>query len=195
MIGIGIAIGLGGKASLPLFQDSFTRADNAVTLGTDWLTSQGTYGIQSNRAYNVTDANGDMAYTMLSRPNYKLTCNISGHISSATNFRVPVVMFNYIDKDNLMFVRPRGGLLELYKIIAGAATLITSPAVSTPDNTELPISVEVRNNNITSTYNGLTLNYTNTDALFTPALGIGFRMSKGGSPTINAYWDNLVVQA
>lgn len=182
------------SSNVVLFQSNFNQPDNASTLP-DFLTSQGTYGTQSNRAYNVTDTNGDMAYKMLSTANYKLSCTLYGQISSATNFRIPAVMFNYIDKDNLMFVRPRGGVLELYKIILGVATLIASPAVATPDSTEMPISVESRNNNITIIYNGITLNYLNIDALFTSAMGIGFRLSKGGSPTVNAYWDNLVVQA
>lgn len=180
------------SSNVVLFQSNFNQPDSASTLP-DFLTSQGTYGIQNNRAYNVTDTNGDMAYRLLGVPNYALSCNIYGQMNSATNFRIPVIMFNYIDKDNLMFIRPRGGVLELYKIIAGAATLITSPVAPTPDATELPISVEVRGNFIKIIYNGVTLNYTNTDSLFTSATGIGFRMSKGGSPTTLAYWDNLVV--
>ena len=195
MIGIGIAIGFYGKGTPALFQDTFDRTDSNTVLGPDWLTSQGTYGIQSNRAYNVTDTNGDMAYKMLSTANYKLSCTLYGQMSSATNFRIPAVMFNYIDKDNLMFVRPRGGVLELYKIIAGAPTLITSPAAPTPDSTELQIIVEVRGNAIKIIFNGVTLNYTNIDSLFTSATGIGFRIAKGGSPTVNAYWDNLIIQA
>lgn len=184
------------------FVDSFDRTDNATTMGSAdsgqaWTAASGTWGISSGRATNVSDANGNMASAMLTDRNYKLTCKIRGHLSSTTNFRAPAIMMRYADNNNLMFVRPRGGMLELYKVVAGTATLLATPAVTTPDDTELTITVECIDTKINITYNGLSYSYTLTSAEASLAsnLGIGFRMAKGGTPTYAAYWDSLTVEA
>lgn len=206
MIGLGIGVRLGKKlqssVSQILANDSFDRPDNLTTLGnTDnglvWQPqSSSVYGIQSSKAYCVSDGNGHASCITLPAADYKLTATIGGTLNSTTNFRSPGFIIRQSGSD-LIIVRPRASMIEIIKVIGSVVTTIATPAVSTPDNTMLPITIECKGANLKVTFNGTSFSYTfvGNELNLLTATGMGLRLAKGGTPAYQAYWDNLIVEA
>lgn len=61
---ITISAALGGGAVTTLFSDDFMRTPSTTTMGSSWTAVAGTWGIQNDKAYSVTDdAFGDIVVT------------------------------------------------------------------------------------------------------------------------------------
>lgn len=207
MIGVGIGIKTGARTKSPepiiLLRDSFTRADNATAMGRaetgqDWVSGNySIFGIIDNKAYSPSDNNGSMINANVTKKDYKISVALNGHVSSTSNFRIPSIIFKYADINNMLLIRPQAGSIMFYKIVAGVVTLLASPAVTTPDNFFVTMTIACTGSSITVTYNGLVFTYTlsGNELALIDNLGIGLRLAKGGAPAYQAYWDDLIVEA
>ena len=186
-------------------QDTFTRADSASTMGTTevgsktWTAGAGTWGISSNKAYSVTDANSDKATLDSGLADAHLRCTVRGTFNHATNYRMSVLTFRYIDANNFLMVDLYNGNVRLGKVDVGVTSNLASVAQTTADDTDYAVRVEYVGTSVLVYVNEV-LKITHTlaggDATkYLTQTVAGFLLSKGGSPATAARWDDFAVQA
>ena len=130
----GLALELGALA------DSFDRADSAALLGIAdvggaWNMMSGTWGIQGNRAYLVTAADGTEGHAVLTSA-YLADGYVEADFSLSAVQAVTGLLFRALDSNNLLMVEiAKVGAtdhLRLYKRVAGTwTTLATATGVLT----------------------------------------------------------------
>lgn len=199
MIGIGFGImpGGSGKRGNSVIYDSFNRADSSTTAGNadtgqPWTAASGTWGIDTNRVYSVSDASGDLLTQDAKQSDFTVTCTTNGQTASSLNYRYLNVAFHVIDNSNYLMTRVNNGNCQLYKNVAGVFTNIAQVAFADVDNTDYKFTVNCAGN-IIKVYIDDVLQITYTlmggETTFATATKVGIRLSKGGTPTGTARAD------
>lgn len=198
-IGIGIGNGAGnvkGGGSTAVFSDDFTRADSALTMGAPWTAVQGTWGVRSGKGYSVTDTDKDLAWAASAgSTTFTYQADITG--SYVTNFRYPSLIAHYVDANNYFYFRLDGNSAEIVKYEAGSSTIVNAGAQTSTNGTTYTLKVVAVDGVLTLFVNGTQrATYTLTSPQRTTYLGstkVGVRLSKSGSPAINADIDNITL--
>ena len=183
--------------------DTFDRADDAAALGTPdvgnaYTVASGTWGISANKAYNVTDTDGNTVYTDVGTPDAVMQATIRGTLNHATIYRVPLLMFRRGDANNHLRVELRNGAVDLKKMDGGVVSTLATAAQTTADDTDYTVRVLLEGNVIHVAVDG-TLRITHTlsggDTKYAGSTytGFGMRLLKSGAPAVAARWDNLRV--
>ena len=110
--------------------DTFTRADSTTTLGSTespvlaWTVRQGTWGVNTNRAYSVTNADGDTVTVSVGQADMAVAAKIIGPGAG----RLPAVVARYVDLNNSYRAESRAdlGTVALFRRIGGSDTQITT---------------------------------------------------------------------
>ena len=181
----------------PAFFDPFTRGDSALTLGNGWADPlQGTFGIASNRAYSVTDANGDLVLRETGLSDFVLSCIVNGDLDVAADSRVPQVQFRALDANNKLGADLVGGAARLLKTDGGVTSVLTTWATATADSTDYVLEVVCNGNSVSIKKNGTALTPAYTlaggDTKYAAYTQAGIRLGKTGSPAVAARWDNWI---
>lgn len=206
LIGIGTGVGFrsgrtgSGGSTLHVY-DSFNRTDSAASLGVadtgqSWSALSGTWGISSNRAYNVSDVNGEVATIDAGVANFTLSAILNGQ-TSATHQRFFNIVFHGLDSLNFLFTRISINDVQLYKNVAGVLTSLASVAIVAVDNTDYLFKVVCSGNSIDIYVDGvLKISHTlaGGDTAFAAYTKAGLRLTKGGTPVGTARADEFIVQ-
>ena len=191
-----------------LADDTFTRADSALTLGSDstgkaWTAVSGTWGISSNKAYSASDANFDIATIASGGKDGIWEATVSGTLASAVNYRIPALVFRYLDGLNFLLAYLLNSGLYLAKIDGGSLTALGAQLATTADGTDYLLRVVAAGNEITVVVlspGDLALNagiwYTlaGGDTKYNAYTTSGMVLIKAGSPATAARWDGFKVQ-
>jgi lysophospholipase L1-like esterase len=187
-----------------LFSDTYDRANSATTLGSSWTAVAGTFGISSNEGYCVSDANGDMAInsTALTANDFIVTCDMKGDVTDGTNTNVrkPSIVVRYVDANNYWYVNFFSNQFVLCKYESGTVTVLaTSTSDTFANNTYYNIKVKCIGSTFYIAVNYLwRAAYTMTGAENTKygnSKLVGKRLSKSGTPSVAARWDNYKVES
>jgi len=172
---------------------------NAET-GQPWVPVTGTWGINGNKAYCVSDASsGYMAWVDSGVADGILDCTVRGIIASGVDFHEPALVIRANDANNILRVGILNGGLTLGKIDGGAWTQLANAAQATLDNTDYAIRVIMIGNNIRIYVDGTEkISYTlaGGDTKYAAYTKHGFRTGLGGNPASKtaARWDNFKFQ-
>lgn len=182
-------------------EDAFDRANSTTTLGSPpvgppWVAVAGTWGINGNEAYSVSDATADMAVlpNVLPGGNGRVKVTMRGTLNSGVTYRVPQLLVRYLDSSNFLAARINNGNVELVRTQSGTPTVIQTAAQAMTDNTDFEIAVRCAGLSMIVEVNGtdkLTHTLSGGETVMAGYTGIGLRMIKNGSPTHAARWNNL----
>ncbi len=182
--------------------DTFTRADNALTLGSAesgqaWTAVAGTWGISSNKAYCVGDMDTETAVLESGIADGIVDCTVSGTLASGTDFRIPHVLVRYLDANNFLRVFYGAGNVKLQKSDGGVTSDLAVTALAALDGTDYAIRIAMVGNSVKVYVDGTErISYTlaGGDTKYNAYTKVGMRLRKSGSPATAARWDNLAVQ-
>lgn len=167
--------------------------------GGAWNALNGTWGINSNEAYSVTDASVNFAVLpTVGTGDYILSCAIKGTLASASVNRLPTLSFRHIDVNNHLCVYMANGSIYLSKNDVGVWTDYASASTTTADNVYYNVRIKCEGSNI-KVYvdNVFKINYNMNGTDFTKfgTSGItGMRLTKSGSPATAARWNNFIIE-
>lgn len=122
-----------------ILQDSFTRANNAsslgsATIGGAWSVSGGTWGITANQAYNPGAPPNTVAFLNAS------DADVTAQVKIAVGVSFTSLVFRYSDINNYWhFIRITGAGYYLQKIEAGGASNLFGPVGSEADGDVLKV--------------------------------------------------------
>jgi hypothetical protein len=184
--------------------DLFDRANTATSLGAanvggTWIASNGTWGINSNEAYCASDATGNIAVLpTVGMGNYIVSCAMKGDIDNGSNRRRPSLLFRYVDSGNFMLAYLEQGRVFIGKSDGGSTFDLVSFPHLTVDNIWYNFKVICQDNIVKLAVNGVWVaSYNLTSAEYKKygsAGQVGMRLSKTGSPSVAARWNNLIVE-
>lgn len=176
--------------------DTFTRGDSATNMsvieaGTPWTPRVGTWGIDTNRAYCVSDVAYENIITDVGTQNGTLACTINGNLNNVANYRIPGLVLRWLDDDNYLMVRMYNGNVELRKRDGGVNSDLSVTATTTADETDYVLSVVLAGNDINVSVGGVEkIDYTlEGDDVKYIGTRHGLHLTKGGTPTAAAFWD------
>ena len=186
----------------PVAEDTFTRADSALTLGSAetgqaWTPVSGTWGISSNRAYNVSDTSGQIATIPGGAADGIVDCTLRGDMTGAA-YSIPQVIARYNDANNFLYAQLYNGNAALVKVDGGALSSLASAVTPTVDSTDYALRLVMVGNSV-RVYKDNTEVISHTlsggDTKYAAYTTLGFRFEKSGSPTADARWDSFRFQA
>ena len=196
--------------------DATTRANNtsypgATDQGSPWQPAFGTWGINSNRLYSVTDADADQVFLANTYANMTVQADVKGTLLNSVNYRTPWLVWRGVVSGGAPRYGAAVALLNGNVIVCINSTTVGAAATTTTDNTYYTLTVTQRNEVITVYVGGvskitysLTTAYLNTlYGMWTPYYGqwtpytnlIGFLLFRGGSPATAAYMTNFKAAA
>ncbi len=193
---------VGDTSNIPtlIAYDMFDRANSTSTLGTSpsghtWTSLQGTWGIQSNRAYSVSAVDGDRVMMNVGTKDFSASIKFYGLAVS----KYPALIFRVSGNTFYLIEEQRGeGIVAFKRIVSGSFQDIffTAPGVYSAGDL-LSIKVKEASNgsstNITASVNGTQiLNYTDTAGNRPQGTGVGFRHG-AGSTGLQFSFDSLQV--
>lgn len=196
-ISLGVGLGLSARrigVGVSLASDTFTRADSAVSLGSTespvlaWSALVGTWGISTNRAYNVAATNNAVAVVTTAASDVTVSATMA--VLSAANTAGVAVRCS--DGSNFIWVvgyTAASSNVLIVKRVAGADTVIatlTSPSALANGDV---LSAVCSGNTITARINGVTVGSA-TDAFNNTAVKHGLTCGAGDA-TIR--WDNFSI--
>jgi hypothetical protein len=180
----------------PTISDRFTRANSTTTLGSTespvlaWTTHQGTWGIDTNRAYCVTSADGDTATVSVGIADM----TVSAKITSPGAGRLPAVVARYVDLSNSYRaeVVADTAALRIFRRQGGVDTQLTTGITFADGDVVGLATIEESGSTRVSLYRNGTQQYTTLDSTSGRPAGTraGLRWS-GATPT--AYFDDFSV--
>lgn len=148
---------------MPNRSDNFNRANSASSLGTPsdsgsaWVALSGTWGINSNQGYLVTDNGDDLAYLEAS------LADVTVQVTRADNLGTHVgICFRVSDVNNYWVWHGNDSGRFLKKFVSGSPTTVYSDASAINPNDV--ISVTASGSSITAYINGVSI--TNTTDSF-----------------------------
>lgn len=175
----------------PSFYDPFTTA-----LREGWTNVAGTLAVTGGtKGYFSSDANGDLAVRETGLADCVVSCRINGDLNGA-GYSIPQVVFRYADVDNFLYVSNDNTRIYLNKFDGGVFASLTNAASTTSDNTDYTIGIEANGNSIVVKVDGATkITYTLSggNTKYSAYTKHGVRLSKGGTPSYTATWDNFIV--
>lgn len=184
------AAGVGGGGG-SVVTDTFTRADSAVSLGSTeggtagvlvWQVDQGTWGVQSNRAYNISTAANDRIYIASGVSD----CTVTEVVGVAGGFGG--ILFRRTDASNYWRVYWDATTIYLDKVVAGVASNVSAAQVVA--NGDI-VSVVLSGVNIVVKLNGVTIAaLTRSDAFSQTGTGHGLYLGAGSAVP---RWDSFTV--
>lgn len=187
-----------------LLTDSFNRADTTAGIGTAetgqvWTNLAGTWGIRSNKAYNVGDTNSTMVGIDINTTQYTFSVDVTGDFT-VSNDRTPAVIFHHIDTTAYMFARIYGTRIALTRRIGSVNTEVSTKTIAPVTGQVYKITIEANDGDFKYYVDDvLACTYTLTTSERTTFLGattrIGLRQAKGNGvpPTTYGDFDNFVV--
>jgi hypothetical protein len=175
--------------------DTFDRADSAVSLGTSssggaWsiVTSGGVWGISANKAYAVSNGGGgNQAMINTGSAIQDAQIDITAQASQD-----PALVLAAASNTNLLqiSVNTSGNFLRVYQFVAGTATLLSfNNDITFLDGTTYTIRATKNGTAINVWVNGVLKITTVCDASLT-STNVAIRITAAGG---GARWDNLVV--
>lgn len=183
-----------GKAYDLFDRTASTTTMSSLVVGGAWSAVGGTWGIISNMAYSASDSNGDRCVMpTLGTGDYTIQCDILGTLNSFSVYSVPQICFRKVDDNNYWKVYMQNGNIWLEVQVAGTNTPITNTATTTSDNTSYKVKVVCSGSNIQVYVNGVKLIDSTGQTQFSTAGICGFRLSKAGSPSTAARFNNLII--
>jgi hypothetical protein len=156
--------------------DTFTRADNASSLGTAdsgqaWANTQGTWGIASNEARLFTSAGNDQNVATIDSG--ESNGEVSVQITTSMSGLDLGVVFRCVDASNYMLGVFNSSAMILYKQVAGSFISLASTGGLTIANGDV-LSIDFTGSSLTFKQNGVT-RVTATDGTFSTATRVGIR--------------------
>lgn len=187
------------------YYDTFDRDNSTTSAGTSssghtyTISSGDTFGITSDLLYSVTDTDGDLAIASVEDCEHGyLEADLIGELNSTTTYRIPELVFRYEDANNYLVIRLQNGSVDLRKVDGGTESSITTATQTTTNNVYYRVRVQFIGTRITVWVDetevlnheliGPNFKYLGDDNITKTYDQIGFRLSKGGSPTTNARW-------
>lgn len=171
--------------------DTFTRADNAASLGTaesgqTWTALVGTWGVLSSQAYSATGVDGDFASLDVGVTDI----DVSVQFGAINNTAYYGLCARLTDTSNFYRAEFGGGNgIVIHKVVAGTVTSLGSAAASNVANTV--VRLRVVGTQLSAYVNGALL-VSATDSQITSGTKLGLRRgSAGTTPTMT--FDNLTV--
>jgi hypothetical protein len=144
-----------------IVQDSFNRANNTTSLGVadtgqTWETS-GNWGIESNKAYQNTNANSQYAVI---QSNYS-DCIVSADITWNNNGGFAA---RFVDSSNYFLYRITINKLQLYRILGGGTTLLSEYAFASVSGQVYNLKIKFEGSSIIGYLDGIErINVTDTN--------------------------------
>jgi len=177
---------------------------HSMVKGNAWTTPTGTWYIQTNSIQPNSWANGDLAISLGYSADIDVSAMFAPIYTAGSNTSYLNIVFRYQDVNNFWMVDcggPTGETFTLYKCVGGS---FTSVQTATPLNTTAlplwvasgtPYSLKVKafGSTIVVEYNGVPIIRYFQASQFATATGIGFRVSKFGTPASRPFVRDLVV--
>jgi hypothetical protein len=176
------------RAASVAASDAFGRADSALSVGTadvggTWSALTGVWGISSGKAYSVSGPLDEALVLTSPSADVLVTADVtigaggeSGVIARCVNIT------NYY-----LVVTTTAGVVNLYKQVAGAYTLLAGPTAAGVFTTGSSLGIQCSGTTISALVNGVVVG-TATDSTFTAAGFVGIR---SGANRTNWRWDNF----
>jgi len=190
------------------FTDDFTRANSTTTVGTGYTNVTGTWGINGNQAYSVTDAPGDLmiiSSTVAQGMDFRRYTDVSGTFNSLVNGRFTRVVFSYLNVNNYLYADLAGGTGRISKVDGGTVSTLSQWTTTTLDATVYNLRIDKFGNSVTLFKDGVLLGTHVLGTAGTVGAGIagdtkyagyrqfGFGLGKPGAPATAARFDNDVI--
>lgn len=200
-MGLGLGTHFNNNRSVKLV-DYFNRNSSNVVgkadTGQTWQVLSGTWATNGEKIYPVSDVNSNTIIIDPGITNYKVSALLYGQFAVVNDLRYLNIVFHCLDINNYMFTRAYANSIELYKIVNGSVMKIGNYYISTPDQFEYTITVICKGLNVKVFFNNIEcinydLNGTETST-FPNYSSVGFRLSRGGNPTIIPTADNFMVE-
>lgn len=167
--------------------DTFNRTDSTTALGTSdgpgslvWSALVATWGISTNKAYNVDAINGAQAVLDVGTPTQSSQADVSGGTNCYVTCRVTDASNSYLGGLN------SGSAYQLYKVVAGGFTLLGNSGTS---DTTATLKMVCNGTAIALWVNGSSL-LTATDGDLTTGNKAGLYNGSGSNAS---RWDNFTV--
>lgn len=164
--------------------DNFNRADSTTTLGTSsggqtWTAHRATWGISSNRGYNVTNAGGSINFASVDAGTADGTVQVT--IAAGTG-QQPGLCFRTTDNNNTYLLEggSGAGTAKFYKIVSGTVTNLANSGTTVNFGSGDVISVVMSGSSFTFKKNGATI-FSATDSTFLTQTRHGLYMVGLGS--------------
>jgi hypothetical protein len=172
-----------------IVSDSFNRADSTTALGTAdtgqiWSALSGVWGISSNQAYWIT---GNPSLHVVESGQSDVQISLDSIVTGSSI--CGAIGFRATDASNYWFFRNNAGTNNLYKVVGGTATLVSSLAYALSAGT-YTFKVVANGSTIECYINGI-LQFTATDTHNQTATKHGVR----NHATTTARFDNFLVQS
>lgn len=153
--------------------DQFNRADSAVTLGTAatgqaWQAASGTWGILTNRAYNVSGTGGGTAVVEAGSSDM----TVQARINTYGNGNGLVARFSNMSNHYQGYVQ--GTECGIYKVVAGVTTAVGAAPVATTTASDDILTFSVIGSQLTLLKNGVVI-VARTDSSLTTGTKGGIR--------------------
>lgn len=186
-----------------LFFDNFDRADSTTTLGSQWDAVAGTWGIDTNTAYCVSDGAGEIAVLAnpLGTDDYSVSVLATGDTTNYddNNLRIPRLIARYIDVNNYLHIDIIEDTMYFAKMDGGVDTiLLHAPTpVPTTGGVTFHLRLTVNGDSITGNLNDeVVISYTldPSDSKFLSGTA-GMAMDVLGTPDFDLRFDNFRVES
>lgn len=203
-------IGIGSVAIFNTYQsrlvvsDSFDRSDNNTSMsktdnGLSWVPVIGTWGIAGGKATSISKVHNDIVSIPSTSKNFVLNCIVKGSLLNLTNFSMPSIVLKFIDASNFIQLTFNGGnSIALNKKDVDVFGTLATKSMTLQDNVDYKIRAEVTSSSIKIFIDGTLLidhALSGADAAkFIPATKSALRLQRQGAPTIEATFDNLVIE-
>ena len=183
------------------FIDTFSRANSAVTMGNlesgeAWSVLGGTWGISSQRAYSVSNADANAVVVDVSAEDITMTCKMTGGVLQGASELIPMIVFRCADSTHYWYVLLAGDVLTLGYNYAGG-TAVGSYTATFDNGTFYTVKVIAVGSSISVYLDSvLRISYTANSTLMALYAGntkCGMVLSKTFTPTGAVYWDDFVV--
>ncbi len=199
--------GVLATAHRTLAYDLFDRADSVTSMGTantgqTWTAYNGTWGIISNEAYNVSEqksTNLAVAISDVGSANFFVSCKVKGDHTSNSNYYSPGITFHHINATDYLRVQLQYDGIWLYKRDNSTGTVVlASKNIPLMNGVYYKIGIRAGGNRISVFKDDvLIIDHTLSPELFAQfgsSRGVGFYLTILGSPSVKARWDNLIVE-
>lgn len=186
---IGVGMNMPRPADKVVVFDDFNRADDLLTAGSTktgqvWTPVGGAFGILGNRLYSPGKTSASILHVDPIIKDYEVSATVIGQFVAGQVQGFFNLMFHMTDAANYMMARMFIGNLEVYKFVAGAATVVASTPFVAQDWIPYKLKVRCQGTNVRVSVNGvelINLTLSGTDATTFPNYSkAGFRMSFNG---------------
>lgn len=189
-----------------LFFDDFDRTNSGTTLGSEWSAVVGTWGIDNNQAYCVSDAPRDFVLLAdeVGVSDYSVSYEFSGDTTDYldSTYRIPYTIVRYVDSDNYLHADVIQDTIYLWKVDSGVESMLgyaATTGVPTTGGELMNFRVVCQGANIKAKLNDvLFLDFdldSSDQTKFLSGQKVGFGMDVSGTPDFDLRFDNFRVES